>query len=88
MVCELLGAKMVAPVYGTSLFVWSSVIGVTLAGLTAGYFAGGFLVDRFTGDSLLFTILAVGACTVAAHADDSGACHGSISCLSEAFADG
>ncbi len=64
MVCELLGAKMIAPVYGTSLFVWSSVIGVTLAALAAGYFTGGFLVDRFTGNSLLFTILAAGACLI------------------------
>ena len=64
MVCELLGAKMIAPVYGTSLFVWSSVIGVTLAALAAGYFIGGFLADRFTGNSLLFTILAAGACLI------------------------
>jgi len=64
MVCELLGAKMIAPVYGASLFVWSSVIGVTLAALAAGYFSGGFLADRFTGNSLLFTILAAGACFI------------------------
>jgi spermidine synthase len=66
MVCELLGAKMIAPFYGTSLYVWSSVIGVTLAALATGYFAGGFLADRFTGDRLLFTVLAVGSVAIAA----------------------
>jgi spermidine synthase len=61
MACELLGAKMIAPFYGTTLYVWSSVIGVTLLALAAGYFAGGFLVDRYPTNTLLFTVLAVGA---------------------------
>jgi predicted membrane-bound spermidine synthase len=65
MACELLGAKMIAPFYGASLYVWSSVIGVTLVGLAVGYFSGGFLVDRFPGNTLLFTVLAVGAVLIA-----------------------
>lgn len=65
MACELLGAKMIAPFYGSSLLVWSSVIGITLAGLASGYFAGGFLADRFTGNTLLFTVLAVGSAFIA-----------------------
>jgi predicted membrane-bound spermidine synthase len=65
MIAELLGAKMVAPFYGTSLFVWSSVIGVTLAALAAGYFSGGYLADRYTGNALLFTVLAVGSALIA-----------------------
>lgn len=65
MACELLGAKMVAPFYGSSLLVWSSAIGITLAALASGYFAGGFLADRFTGNTLLFTVLAVGSAFIA-----------------------
>jgi len=65
MACELLGAKMIAPFYGSSLLVWSSVIGITLAALASGYFAGGFLADRFTGNTLLFTVLAVGSAFIA-----------------------
>jgi predicted membrane-bound spermidine synthase len=61
MACELLGAKMIAPFYGTTLYVWSSVIGVTLLALAAGYFTGGFLVDSHPTNTLLFTVLAVGA---------------------------
>lgn len=61
MVCELLGAKMIAPYYGSSLLVWSSVIGITLAALASGYFSGGFLADRFSENTLLFTVLAIGS---------------------------
>ena len=42
MAIELAGAKMVAPFYGTSLYVWASVLAVTLSGLTTGYFLGGW----------------------------------------------
>ena len=41
MAIELLGAKMLAIYYGNSLYVWTSVLSITLAGLAAGYFAGG-----------------------------------------------
>jgi len=43
MAAELLGAKMLSPYFGTSLYVWSSVLGVTLGGLALGYFTGGIL---------------------------------------------
>lgn len=43
MVAELAGAKMLAPFYGTSLYVWASTLAITLGGLTAGYYMGGNL---------------------------------------------
>src|SRR5207247_1422411 len=46
MIVEILGAKMLAPYVGTSHFVWTAQIAVTLVGLTAGYYAGGWLVNR------------------------------------------
>ena len=58
MVCELIGAKMLAPVFGTSLYVWAAVLGVTLGGLMSGYFFGGILSRRFANDErLLFWIM-------------------------------
>jgi spermidine synthase len=65
MAAELLGARMIAPFYGTTLFVWSSVIGVTLAALALGYFLGGYLADRYTRNMLLFSVLAVGSVLLA-----------------------
>ena len=50
MAAELLGAKMLAPYFGSSLYVWASVLGITLGGLAMGYFAGGF----FSGSKSAF----------------------------------
>lgn len=57
MACELLGAKMTAPFFGTSLYSWASVLAVTLSGLAAGYYIGGLLTTRFSSLRMLFYIL-------------------------------
>lgn len=41
MATELCGTKIIAPYFGSSLYVWASVIAVTLGSLAAGYFFGG-----------------------------------------------
>lgn len=46
MAIELLGSRLLAPVFGNSIFVWGSLIGVVLASLSAGYSLGGMLADR------------------------------------------
>lgn len=61
MAVELLGAKMIAPYYGTSLYVWSAVLACTLGGLALGYLAGGLLSNRGKGEKPLYTIVALSA---------------------------
>ena len=46
MIVEILGAKMLAPYLGTSHFVWTAQITVTLLALASGYYLGGRWVDR------------------------------------------
>jgi len=46
LVLEILGARLISPYYGATVYVWSSVITVTLAALALGYAAGGLLADR------------------------------------------
>ena len=46
LVVEILGAKMLSPYLGTSHFVWTAQIAVTLVALACGYYAGGLLVER------------------------------------------
>ena len=46
MALELLGSRLLAPVFGSSIFVWGSLIGVVLSALSAGYYLGGKLADR------------------------------------------
>lgn len=47
MILELLGTRIIAPFYGVSLYVWSSLIAVTMTALAGGYYLGGFLADRY-----------------------------------------
>jgi spermidine synthase len=58
MVIELLGTRMIAPFYGASLYVWSSLISVTMIALALGYFIGGRWADRAkrTGLSLIIAL--------------------------------
>lgn len=42
---EILGSRVLAPNFGSSVFVWGSLISVFLAGLSAGYFLGGRIAD-------------------------------------------
>lgn len=42
MAAELLGSKLIGPFYGNSLYIWSSVLGLTLLALTLGYYLGGY----------------------------------------------
>jgi spermidine synthase len=58
---ELLGAKMLAPFFGSSLYVWSSVMAITLGGLAAGYFFGGRLSTKENSESILYKVLLVAA---------------------------
>ncbi len=66
MAVELLGARFLGASYGGSLAVWAAIISVTLLSLAAGYFAGGYLSDRFPRPSLLYGILLAAAAMVAA----------------------
>ncbi len=49
MAVELVGAKLLAPYFGTSLYVWAAALGTTLGGLTLGYFFGGRLRSVVSG---------------------------------------
>jgi predicted membrane-bound spermidine synthase len=57
MACELLSAKMLAPYFGSSIFVWSAVLGVTLASLALGYYQGGSLSLHEKRDKIVLTVL-------------------------------
>jgi len=59
MIIEILGAKMLAPYVGTSHFVWTAQIAVTLAALAAGYYGGGRWADRYPRPASLYLGLLV-----------------------------
>ncbi len=53
MVLELTASRLIAKHVGNSLYTWTSVIGVVLAGITIGNFLGGWLADRAAPSKLL-----------------------------------
>ena len=46
MVFELVGSRVLAPYFGTSIYVWTSLIGIILGSLSLGYFLGGKVSDK------------------------------------------
>ncbi len=65
MVTEIAGAKLVAPFYGNSLYVWAAVLGLTLGGLATGYFAGAFVSRRGPRHDVLYAIMLLAALLMA-----------------------
>lgn len=60
MALEILGSRLLAPTFGSSIFVWGSLIGVFLISMAAGYFFGGRISLKSPSLGVL-TLLAVGA---------------------------
>lgn len=61
MVAEIIGSRVFAPFLGTSLYVWTALIGVVLGSLSVGYWWGGRLSDRYPSWRALSLILLVPA---------------------------
>ena len=66
MAVELMGAKLVAPFYGNSLYVWTAVLTITVLGLTLGYYTGGRLAKKRVSETTLFVVLQISAVLVVA----------------------
>jgi spermidine synthase len=47
LVIEIVAGRILAPFVGVSLYTWTSIIGVVLAGISIGAYLGGKLADRF-----------------------------------------
>lgn len=46
LVLELIAGRIMAPYIGVSLYTWTSIIGVVLAGISLGNYVGGRIADR------------------------------------------
>ncbi|MCS6897628.1 MAG: fused MFS/spermidine synthase [Nitrospira sp.] len=57
MALEIVGSRLLAPVFGNSLYVWGALIGVILAAMSSGYAFGGWMADRYAGGAVLSSLL-------------------------------
>ncbi|MBN1443221.1 MAG: fused MFS/spermidine synthase [Planctomycetes bacterium] len=58
---EIVGGRLLSPVFGSGIWVWGSVITVFLAALSTGYFLGGILSGRWpSGRGLAAVIFLAG----------------------------
>ena len=57
LVIEVVAGRILAPHVGVSLFTWTSIIGVVLAGISLGAYLGGRIADRYPRSSTLGWLL-------------------------------
>jgi spermidine synthase len=60
LVIEIIAGRIMAPYIGVSLYTWTSVIGVVLAGMSVGNFCGGVIADRYASRRTLGLIFIAG----------------------------
>ncbi|MGH2399339.1 MAG: spermidine synthase, partial [bacterium] len=53
MALEIVGSRVLAPYFGSSVYVWGSLISIFLAALSLGYYLGGVAADRWPRPGVL-----------------------------------
>ncbi|NTV83838.1 MAG: fused MFS/spermidine synthase [Bacteroidales bacterium] len=61
MIYEVAGSRVLGPYLGTSIFIWTSLIGIILGSLSLGYWLGGRMADRKPTFSALAWIILLAA---------------------------
>ena len=62
---ELLGSRVMAPYYGTTIIIWTALIAITLVALAIGYVVGGLIIDRFPKPQPIhLSVIAAGICVI------------------------
>lgn len=57
LVIEMVAGRILAPFVGVSIYTWTSIIGVILAGISIGAYIGGKLADKYPSRKMLSLLL-------------------------------
>lgn len=60
MLVEIAGARVISPYLGNTIYTWASAIGLVMAALSLGYYAGGVLADKYN-DRKHFSLILLAA---------------------------
>ncbi|MDR0930279.1 MAG: fused MFS/spermidine synthase [Clostridiales bacterium] len=65
MIIELTGSRILAPFFGTSMYIWASLIGIILGSMALGYYIGGKIADESPSIERYSNIISLGALCIA-----------------------
>lgn len=61
---EIVGSRVIAPFFGSSVYVWGGLISIFLAALSLGYYLGGTMADRWPRPAVLAGLLGLSGLAV------------------------
>lgn len=64
MIFELAGSRLMAPYFGSSIYVWTGIIGIIMGSLSLGYWLGGRLADQGASHETYSRIIFLSGLTV------------------------
>lgn len=59
MAVEITATRIMGPYFGTSIFIWTNILGVIMVALAIGYWGGGKIADKYPRPQTFFLILAI-----------------------------
>ncbi len=57
LIIEIAGTGIISPFFGNTIYVWASLISVTMASLAAGYFIGGRICEKYPYEKVFYALV-------------------------------